>query len=478
MPEETQSAAYAQAAAIPPRSLEAERSVLGEIMVNNTAWDTVEGVVRADDFYDAGHKKIFRCITELMGEGTPADIITVAKRLRDADELEQAGGTDALTDMASVQSGTENLKGHARVIRDCAVLRDIIGVTEQIRESAFHPKNRTVREVIDEAESRLLAVSADDESQRRTSRQIGDFSYEVTETIDRLSKRKDKSLPTGVPTGLIDLDRLTSGLQPGELVIIAGRPSMGKTALALDIARHVADPSTESDHGGSVLMFSLEMSAPQLLMRLLGNVGQIDQHKLRSGDLSEREADNLTRVIGQIEGLNFHVDDSSGIDVMQVKARSRRMQRKLRTDNKPRLGMILIDYLQLVGGEPGSNDSDNRAQSVAAITRGLKALARELDVVVVALSQLNRALETRNNRRPMMSDLRESGAIEQDADLIMFLYRDYQYSGKEEDATKAEIIVGKHRNGPTGMVNATFLARYASFRNYAPTDPNDHLRDY
>ncbi len=453
--------------AVPPRSLEAERSVLGELLMNNSAWETIDGVIQADDFYDAAHRKVFRCISDLMDTGSPADMITVGSRMRDNKTLDEVGGSDFLADLTDVPSGGRNLKGHAQIIRDCAVLRELISVNEEIRDSAFHPGAKSPREVIDEAESRLLAVSARQDHLHKSYQPIADFSGDVMDTISKLAERRPGDV-IGVPTGFADLDTLTSGLQPNELVIIAGRPGMGKTSLAMDIAKHVSDPTRSSEHGHGVMMFSLEMSGEQLMTRLLGNMGRIDYHKLRTGKLSSQEIDGINDTIGRIEGLDLYIDDTGDIDVMQIKAKARRLQREMKKRGR-RLTMVVVDYLQLVRGGSGSDSIDNRAQVVSAITRGLKMLARELNIVVVAMSQLNRALETRHSKRPMLADLRESGAIEQDADLIMFLYRESEYNRDlpEEEATKAEIIVGKHRNGPTGMVEVTFLKQFASFRNRA-----------
>ncbi len=449
---------------VPPQSLEAERSVLGQLLVNNSAWEAVDGVITAEDFYDAGHRLVFECVRDLMDEGMPADLITVAKRLRDHGKLDRVGGADGLADLTQILSGGENLKGHARIIRDSATLRELISVTKEIGEHAYRPGGDDPRQVIDMAESRLLAVSERQSQLSRGYQAIGKFGDQVMDMIDRLSRRTDKTEVIGTPTGFYDLDRLTSGLQVNELAIIAGRPSMGKTSLALDIARHVADRETRTEHGNGVMMFSLEMSGEQLMTRMLGNVGEINYHKLRTGDLTEREMDKLVSVMGQIERLSLYIDDTGDIDIMQIRARARRVYRELKKDGQ-RLSLVIVDYLQLVRGN--SVEGESRTQEVSSITRGLKSLAKELGVTVVALSQLNRALETRPNRRPILADLRESGAIEQDADLIMFLYRESAYNPEVEDETLSEIIVGKHRNGPTGNVKVTFLKQYASFRNRA-----------
>ncbi|MCU0843042.1 MAG: replicative DNA helicase [Thiobacillaceae bacterium] len=442
---------------LPPHSVEAEQSVLGGLLLENSAWDRVADLINERDFYRADHRAIWRQVTRLIEQNKPADVITVAEALESHNELDEVGGLAYLSALASNTPSAANIRRYAEIVRERAVLRKLAEVGTEISESAYTPAGRSATEILDEAEAKVFEIKEAGARGSQGFLQLKPLLIEVVNRIDELYNRDNPSDVTGVPTGFADLDAKTSGLQPGELIIVAGRPSMGKTAFSLNIAENVA-----LDARLPVAVFSMEMAASQLVMRMLGSIGKLDQHKLRTGRIGDDEWPKLTHAIGVLDEAPVYIDESPGLTAMEVRARARRLARQCK-DGK--LGLIVLDYLQLMSGSGGG---ENRATEISEISRSLKGLAKELHVPVIALSQLNRSLEQRPNKRPVMSDLRESGAIEQDADVILFIYRDEVYNPDSQDKGTAEIIIGKQRNGPTGTVRMTFLGEYTRFENFAP----------
>ena len=445
--------AVVQALKVPPHSVEAEQSLLGGLLIDNTAWDRLGGVLSDKDFYRPEHALIYKVITRLVGDNHPADVITV----HDAIKSEQGGdlvSVDYLNSLAQNTPSSANIKGYADIVRDRSILRRLIEVSDSIVNSAFVPEGRSVRTLLDEAESRILQIG--EEGSRKTDYlEIEPLLRSVVARIDELYNRQGGSDITGIATGFIDLDKQTSGLQKGDLVIVAGRPSMGKTALALNIAENVA-----LSEGLPVVIFSMEMSGEQLASRLLGSVGRVDQSRMRTGKLQDDEWPRVTDAIARLSNTQILIDETGALSSLELRARARRIARNFGGT----LGLVVIDYLQLMSG----SGSENRATEISEISRSLKSLAKELQCPVVALSQLNRGLEQRPNKRPIMSDLRESGAIEQDADVIMFIYRDEVYHpDTTTDKGMAEIIIGKQRNGPIGTVRLSWQGPYTKFDNLA-----------
>jgi replicative DNA helicase len=441
----------ADAARMPPQAVESEQSVLGGLMLDNEAWDRIADVLNENDFYRREHRLIFRAVSALSQEGQPADVVTVGEWLENAGELDHAGGFAYLNTLAAQTPGAANILAYAGNVRDRAVLRALIRAASSIGTSAFQPEGRSAPEILDQAERTILDIS------EATARRRGGFQpikSLLTAAVDRLDLlSKSENAITGLPTGFHDLDAMTSGLQPGDLVIVAGRPSMGKTSLAMNMAENVALGARRP-----VAVFSMEMPAEQLALRMLASLGRINAHKMRTGRLDEDDWPRITSAIGILADAPLYVDDTPALTPLEVRSRARRLKRE-----HGDLGMIVLDYLQLM---QAPESQENRATEVSNITRALKSLAKELHVPVVALSQLNRSLESRPNKRPVMSDLRESGAIEQDADVIFFIYRDEVYNEDSPDKGKAEIIIGKQRNGPTGKVPLTFLGEYTRFESY------------
>ncbi|WP_371818422.1 replicative DNA helicase [Polynucleobacter sp. MWH-P3-07-1] len=445
-----------QALKVPPHSVEAEQSLLGGLLLDNTAWDRLGGVLTDQDFYRPEHALVFKVLARLIGENQPADVITV----HDAVKAEQGGdlvGIDYLNSLAQNTPSSANIKGYADIVRDRSILRRLIEVSDAIVNSAFVPEGRSVRTLLDEAESRILQIG--EEGNRKNDwLEIEPLLKSVVARIDELYNRQGGSDITGIATGFIDLDKQTSGLQKGDLVIVAGRPSMGKTAFALNIAENVA-----LSEGLPVVVFSMEMSGEQLASRLLGSVGKVDQSRMRTGKLQDDEWPRVTDAIARLSNTQILIDETGSLSSLELRARARRIARNFGGT----LGLVVIDYLQLMSGSGGSS-SENRATEISEISRSLKSLAKELQCPVVALSQLNRGLEQRPNKRPIMSDLRESGAIEQDADLIMFIYRDEVYHpDTTTDKGMAEIIIGKQRNGPIGTIRLSWQGPYTKFDNLA-----------
>lgn len=439
---------------LPPHSVEAEQSVLGGLLLDNSAWDKVADLIAESDFYRGDHRLIYRHISKLIGNSRPADVITVAEGLESTKELEGVGGLAYLGALAQNTPTAANVRRYAEIVRERAVMRKLAEVGTEIADTAYNPMGKEAGQLLDEAESKVFAISEEGARGKQGFMDMQPLLTQVVERIDMLYNRDNPSDVTGVPTGFTDLDRMTSGLQPGDLVIVAGRPSMGKTSLALNMAENVA-----LDSGLPVGVFSMEMGAAQLVMRMLGSVGRLDQHKVRTGRLADEDWRKLTDAVGRLNDAPIHIDETAALNSLELRARARRLHRQY-----GKLGLIVVDYLQLMSS---SSQGENRATEISEISRGLKALAKELGVPVIALSQLNRSLEQRPNKRPVMSDLRESGAIEQDADLILFIYRDEVYNQDSPDKGKAEVIIGKQRNGPIGTVTLVFQGEYTRFANFA-----------
>ena len=441
---------------VPPHSIEAEQSILGGLLIDNKAIDRIAGQVSASDFYRNDHRNIFTHISKLIDNNDPADIVTVAESLEQNAELTKVGGVAYLGLVADNTPTASNISGYAKIVRERSIMRNLVEVGSDIVESAFSPQGKDAQQLLDESESKIFQIADAGASEKLGFIDIKELLPKAAQRIDDLYQLDDPNGVTGVPTGYADLDQKTAGLQPGDLIIIAGRPSMGKTSLALNIAEHVG-----MEAGLPVAIFSMEMGAAQLTMRLLGSVGKLDQHKMRIGQLEDEDWPKLTNALGALNEAPIFIDEGSALNSYEVRARARRLHRQ-----QGKLGLIVIDYIQLMSAA-NEQSTENRATEVSEISRSLKALAKELNVPVVALSQLNRSVESRPDKRPMMSDLRESGAIEQDADVIMFIYRDEVYNPETAEKGVAEIILSKQRNGPTGTVKLTFLGQYTRFENYA-----------
>lgn len=443
---------------LPPHSVEAEQSVLGGLLLENEALDKIADILASADFYRHDHRLIFAHIGKLIEHNRPADIVTVAESLESSAELSGVGGIAYLGALAQNTPTAANIRRYAEIVRERAVMRKLVEVGSGIAESAYSPQGRDAQQLLDEAEAKIFQIA---EGGKRSSEGFVDIKIllpQVADRIDQLFQRDNPNDVTGVPTGFSDLDSMTSGFQPGDLVIVAGRPSMGKTAFSLNIAENVA-----LDTGLPVAVFSMEMAATQLAMRMIGSVGRLDQHRMRTGRLEDEDWVRLTTALGRLNDAPIFIDEGAGLSSFDVRARARRLHRQC-----GKLGLIVVDYLQLMSA-PAGRQGENRATEISEISRSLKALAKELDVPVVALSQLNRSVEQRPDKRPVMSDLRESGAIEQDADLILFIYRDEVYNSDSPDKGTAEIIIAKQRNGPIGRVRLTFLGEHTRFENHAST---------
>ncbi len=445
---------------VPPHSIEAEQSVLGGLLLDNLAWDRAGDLLTDADFYRHEHRLIFAATGQLIGAGRPADVITVFEQLQSLGKAGDCGGLAYLNALAQSVPSAANIRRYAEIVRERSILRKLIAASDDIATSAFNPQGRAVTTVLDEAESKIFKIGEEGSRQRQGFQAIDKL---VVDLIDRVQELHDNGAEevTGVRTGFYDLDRMTAGLQKGDLVVLAARPSMGKTAFALNIAENVA-----VQEGLPVLVFSMEMGAAQLALRLVGSLGRINQQNLRTGRLDASEWERLTESVERLSQVQLLIDETPGLTVSELRARARRMARQFGT-----LGLIVIDYLQLMSGSGGSDE--NRATELGEISRGLKGLAKELQCPVIALSQLNRSVESRNDKRPMMSDLRESGAIEQDADVITFIYRDDYYNKDSKEPGVAEIIIAKQRNGPVGTVKLTFLKPLTRFDNLAPGSYGD-----
>ena len=437
---------------VPPHSIEGEQAVLGGLLLSPRAFDQVADVITETDFYREDHRLIYRAIHELSNKGKPCDAVTVTEWFESHGKVDQVDGGGYISQLASSTPSAANVKAYADIVREKSILRQLIDVGAEITSSAFSSEGRDSRDLLEEAERRVFAIA--DQGMRTSSGfvSVQDTLKEAIEKIQELHEFEGEI--TGTPTGFKDFDKLTAGLQNSDLIIVAGRPAMGKTTLAMNIAENAA-----IKHNVPVAIFSMEMSALQLVMRLFSSLGQIDQTRLRTGNLDELDWPKLTSAMNLLHKSHIFIDETPSLSPSELRARARRLKRE------HNIGMIVVDYLQLMS-VPGSNE--NRATEIAEISRSLKAIAKELHVPVMALSQLNRALEQRPNKRPVMADLRESGAIEQDADLIVFIYRDEVYNEDTPEKGKAEIIIGKHRNGPTDTVALSFQGQWLRFVNYAP----------
>jgi replicative DNA helicase len=438
---------------VPPQNLEAECSVLGGILLDNDAINQVLELLRPEDFYRESHRKIFRATIELSDRSEPVDLITLSDYLKGRNELEAVGGTAYLASLADSVPTAANISYYARIVREKSILRSLISTATDIATRGYEEQGN-VEEFLDRAEKVIFDIS--EKKIKASFVAVGDMIKDTLKTVEKLYERKE--MVTGVPTGYEDLDRLTAGLQASDLIIVAGRPGMGKTAFALNIATNAAFA------GIGAAVFSLEMAKEQLVLRMLCSEARVNSSKVRSGYLGERDFPQLAKAAGRLHEAPIYIDDTPAISVLELRAKARRLLR----DRSKKIGLIVVDYLQLMRGMGNAN---NREQEISEISRSLKALAKELTVPVIALSQLNRRVEDRGDRRPMMSDLRESGAIEQDADVIMFIYRDEVYN-KSDDSKKgvAEVIVAKQRNGPIDTVNLTFLSEFTRFENYTERD--------
>jgi replicative DNA helicase len=440
---------------VPPHSIEAEQSVLGGLLIDNGAWDRAADLLRDADFYRWEHRLIYAAVGALVGASKPADVITVYEQLQMHGKADDCGGLAYLNALAQSVPSAANLRRYAEIVRERAILRQLIGASDEIATSAFNPQGRAVSTILDEAESRIFRIGEEGARARHGLQSIDQLVVQLIDRVTELAENGAEDV-TGVRTGFYELDRKTAGLQPGDLIVLAARPSMGKTSFALNIAEHVA-----VHEGLPVVVFSMEMGASQLALRLVGSLGRIDQQHLRTGALRDDEWTRLTEAVDKLGKAAIFIDETPALNPAELRARARRQARQC-----GKLGLIVVDYLQLMSGS--SSSDENRATELGEISRGLKALAKELQCPVIALSQLNRSVESRNDKRPMMSDLRESGAIEQDADVIMFIYRDDYYNKDSKEPGVAEIIIGKQRNGPTGDIRLTFLKPLTRFENLAP----------
>jgi replicative DNA helicase len=437
---------------VPPHSIQAEQSVLGGLMLDNQTWDSVADKVIETDFYRRDHQLIFRSIARLAEKQDPFDVVTLSEVLEGTGELQDVGGLAYLGMLAKDTPSAANIVAYANIVRDRSVLRQLIHVGTEISDSAFSTEGRETADLLENAERRVFEIA---EQRQRGQGGFNSIKSLLAKAVDKIEMlyEQDGDI-TGASTGFTDLDEKTSGLQPSDLIIVAGRPSMGKTTIAMNMAENVALKS-----GMPVAVFSMEMPGEALAMRMMSSLGRIDQHKVRTGKLDDDDWPRLTSAINMLAETKLFIDDTPALTPTEVRSRARRLTRE-----HGQLGLIVLDYLQLM---QSPSSGDNRVQQISDISRGLKALAKELNVPVIALSQLNRNLEQRPNKRPVMSDLRESGAIEQDADLIIFVYRDEVYNEDSPDKGIAEVIIGKQRNGPLGTVRLTFLGQYTRFENFA-----------
>src|SRR3954471_10185847 len=440
---------------IPPHSIEAESSVLGGLLLDNGAWDRVGDLLTDHDFYRYEHRLIYGVIGSLVNATQPADAITVYEQLQSQGKADEVGGLGYLNSLAQYVPSAGNIRRYAEIVRERAILRKLVSASDEIATAAFNTQGKAVDKILDEAEQKIFHIG---EEGSRMKQGFQGMDSLVVQLLDRVQEMADNPNDiTGVPSGFYDLDRMTSGLQAGYLIILAARPSMGKTSLAINIAEHVA-----LHEGLPVAVFSMEMGASQLAVRIVGSIGRIDQTHLRTGRLTDEEWPRLTEAIEKLRNVSLHIDDTPGLTVSELRANERRLARTC----GGKLGPIVIHYLPLMVVSSGMSD-ENRATAVGEISRGLKMLAKELGCPVIALSQLSRGVESRTDKRPMMSDLRESGAIEQDADVIMFIYRDDYYNKDSKEPGVSEIIISKQRNGPTGTLKLMFVKPLTKFENLA-----------
>jgi replicative DNA helicase len=434
---------------LPPHSIDAEQSVLGGMMLDNRAWDLIVDRIRESDFYRHDHRLIYRVMAKLTQQNKPLDVLTITEALKELHELENAGGEVYLFELANNTPSVANIAAYADIVRERSVLRQLIATANDIAGTAFNPQGRTSAELLDAAERQVFAIS---EQGTRVGGPANIKEF-LTKTMDRIDVLFQSSNPiTGVSSGYPDFDMMTSGLQSSDLIIVAGRPSMGKTMFATNIAEHVAIKARLP-----VLIFSMEMPGEAIVMRLLSSLCRIDQLRIRTGKLLDEDWPRISSTVSMLSDAPFFIDDTPALSPAELRARARRLAKE-----HGQLGLIIVDYLQLMH-VPGFNE--NRTAEISEVSRALKSLAKELKVPVIAISQLNRSLEQRADKRPVMSDLRESGAIEQDADLIAFIYRDEVYNDNSPDKGTAEIIIAKQRNGPIGKLRLTFLGQFTCFEN-------------
>ncbi|WP_394245590.1 replicative DNA helicase [Vibrio astriarenae] len=446
--------AQVDAIKVPPHSIEAEQSVIGGLLLDNERWDTVAERVVTNDFYSRPHRLIFESARDLLEAGKPLDLITLSEFLEQREQLEDVGGFAYLADLAKNTPSAANINAYADIVAERALVRNLIGVANEIADAGYDPQGRSSEDLLDLAESKVFKIAEDRTSENEGPQNVDSILEKTLERIEILYKTPQDGV-TGVDTGFNDLNKKTAGLQGSDLIIVAARPSMGKTTFAMNLCENAAMQQEKP-----VLIFSLEMPAEQIMMRMLASLSRVDQTKIRTGQLDDEDWARISSTMGILmEKKNMFIDDSSGLTPTEVRSRARRIARE-----HGGLSMIMVDYLQLMR-VPAL--SDNRTLEIAEISRSLKALAKELNVPVVALSQLNRSLEQRADKRPVNSDLRESGSIEQDADLIMFIYRDEVYNPDSSLKGIAEIILGKQRNGPIGSVRLTFQGQFSRFDNYA-----------
>jgi len=447
---------------VPPHSVEAEQSVLGGLLLDNMAWDRAAELLTDSDFYRYEHRLIFSAVAALVQHSRPADVITVFEHLQSLGKADDSGGLAYLNALAQSVPSAANMRRYAEIVRERAVLRKLIGASDEIATAAFNREGRNVSQILDEAESKILKIGEEGSRQQQGPQSMDRLVVALLDRVNELAET-DAGDVTGVRTGYFELDSMTAGLQKGDLIVLAARPSMGKTAFALNIAEHVSVKEELP-----VLVFSMEMGASQLALRLVGSLGRINQQNLRTGRLADDEWGRLAEAVDKLGKVQMFIDETAALTVAELRARARRMARQFGGT----LGLIVVDYLQLMSGSGGSDE--NRATELGEISRGLKALAKELQCPVIALSQLNRSVETRTDKRPMMSDLRESGAIEQDADIILFIYRDDYYNKESKEPGVAEILIAKQRNGPVGAVRLAFLKPLTKFDNLAPGSGSEY----
>jgi replicative DNA helicase len=440
---------------IPPHSMEAESSVLGGLLLDNKSWEQVADLLSEGVFYRYEHRLVYTAIHALVNASRPADVITVYEHLQSIGKAEEVGGLGYLNSLAQYVPSASNIRRYAEIVRERSILRKLVTASDEIATNAFNTQGKSVPQILDEAEQKIFQIGEEGSRLKQGFQSMQELAVDLMGRVDEMSKNPNDI--TGVASGFVDFDKMTSGMQAGDLIVLAARPSMGKTALAINIAEHVA-----LNEGLPVAVFSMEMGASQLAIRIVGSIGRIDQQRLRTGKLNQEEWPRLTEAIEKLRNISLHIDETPSLTPMELRANARRLARTC-----GKLGLIVVDYLQLMSGNTSSNNGDNRATEIGEISRGLKMLAKELQCPVIALSQLNRSVETRTDKRPMMSDLRESGAIEQDADVIMFIYRDDYYNKDSKEPGVAEIIIGKHRNGPTGTVKLAFLKPITRFESLA-----------
>ncbi len=442
---------------VPPHSVEAEQAVLGGLMVDNTEWDNIADVLMPEDFYRAEHQLIYQVMMTQSEANSPIDVVTLAESLNSLHELNNAGGLDYLSELSGNARGTANIHAYAEIIRERAILRRLISVANNIADSGYNTGGKKAEEIVDEAEQKVFNIS-DERPQDSGPVFVNPILAKAVERIDELAGTEGDL--TGLPSGYTDLDHMTSGWQKSDLVIVAGRPSMGKTAFAMNLVENAI-----LDQDQPVLVFSLEMPAESLIFRMLSSIGRLDQGKLRTGQLTDDDWPGFNNAVKKLKDRPLYIDDSAGVSPMEMRSRARRIKRE-----HGALGMIVVDYLQLMQIK---GSTEGRVNEISEISRSLKLLAREFECPVIALSQLNRGLEQRPNKRPVMSDLRESGAIEQDADVIAFIYRDEVYNEDTPDKGVAEVIIGKQRNGPIGTVRLSFLGQFTRFENFTQARYDD-----